>query len=147
MAGQLWWYAVPYQPDAQAALDALREREFRAGRYFPAVERPTFPVTPQSPAPGAQHGSIEEAVEAAEETGTRSILDFEEIATTDADWGIHLFPTTQLRRLSGTAQPTLAQVEGNQALTEWIGRGEGYLITTYDAGQPSHLYFFGYSFD
>ncbi|WP_339095588.1 hypothetical protein ACINK0_00505 [Deinococcus sp. VB343] len=147
MAGQLWWYAVPYRPDAQAALDALRDREFRAGRYFPAIESPSFPVTPSSPAPGAQHSSIDEAIAAAEETGTRSILDFEEIATADDDWGIRAFSADRLLQLFGTAQPTLAQVEGHQALTEWIGRGEGYVITTYHAGQPDSLYFVGSSFD
>ena len=38
MGSQPWMYVVPYQEDLQAALDALKQREFRAGRYFPAIE-------------------------------------------------------------------------------------------------------------
>ncbi|AAF10628.1 hypothetical protein [Deinococcus radiodurans] len=107
MGSSPWWYVVDYQPDLQQALDALREREFQAGRYFPALDFPPFPVTPQSPAPqslasGPQHGSIEEAVEAAEDTGTRSILDFEALASSEDAWG--------LRELMPEQQPTLAQV-------------------------------------
>lgn len=63
------------------------------------------------------------------------------------DWGIRPFPADRLLPLLGTAQPTLAQVEDHQALTEWIGRGEGYVITTHHAGQPDSLYFVGSSFD
>lgn len=79
---------MDYRPDKAAALAALREREFQAGRYFPAMDSPPFPVTPTSPAPGPQHGSIDEAVEEAEEIGTRSILDFEGFAADADDWGL-----------------------------------------------------------
>jgi hypothetical protein len=37
MGGHAWFYFVDYEPDINAALRKLREREFRAGRYNPAV--------------------------------------------------------------------------------------------------------------
>ena len=71
MGGHAWTYFVPYQPDILAAMQALRRREFEAGRYNPAVR---FPMDRNAPSPGAQHDSIEEALTASEADGTRSIL-------------------------------------------------------------------------
>jgi hypothetical protein len=65
-------YFVKYQPDVDAALQELREREFRAGRYNPVVP---FPFHTAAPAPGAGHRTIREALRAAGADGTRSILD------------------------------------------------------------------------
>ena len=61
MGGHAWTYFVPYQPDILAAMLALRRREFEAGRYNPAVR---FPMDRNAPSPGAQHASIEAALEA-----------------------------------------------------------------------------------
>ena len=55
-------YFVKYQPDVDAALQELREREFRAGRYNPVLP---FPFHTESPAPGARHRTIREALRAA----------------------------------------------------------------------------------
>ena len=74
-------YFVPYEGDIQAALDKLKEREFRAGRYNPAMRSIPFPVDPGGPAPGAKHASVEAARAAAEEDGTRSILDMDRVVT------------------------------------------------------------------
>jgi hypothetical protein len=46
MGGHPWFYFVDYEPDVNAALQKLREREFRAGRYNPVVWFPEFPVDP-----------------------------------------------------------------------------------------------------
>ncbi|HYY94805.1 MAG TPA: hypothetical protein VE713_09830 [Pyrinomonadaceae bacterium] len=81
MGGHPWFYFVEYEPDLNAALQKLREREFMAGRYNPAVNFPEFPVRPQSPTPGAQHDSIEEALEDSDADGTRSILTWSASAT------------------------------------------------------------------
>ena len=82
MGGHPYWYVVDYQEDIAAALNALRQREFLAGRYNPVISYPhkLFPIGPQSPAPGAAHISIREAVEASDADGTRSILDIERIS-------------------------------------------------------------------
>jgi hypothetical protein len=89
VGGEPYYYFVPYQKDIDAALQALRRREFEAGRYNPATPFPSryFPLGPQSPAPGRQHDSIEEALEDSDADGTRSILDIERVADT-ADFAV-----------------------------------------------------------
>jgi hypothetical protein len=53
MGGHPYWYFVPFQPNAQVALDELREREFRAGRYSPVMLFPPAYIlsTDRMPAP------------------------------------------------------------------------------------------------
>ena len=58
MGGHPYYYAVPYQPEINKALQALRKQEFE---------------------PGKQHRSIEDALEASDADGARSILDVERI--------------------------------------------------------------------
>jgi len=69
MGGEPYWYFVKYQADLDAALQALRQVEFQAGRYAPVIMFPSrlFPLAPDSPAPGAKHASIEEALAETEE--------------------------------------------------------------------------------
>jgi hypothetical protein len=86
MGASPWFYIVPYEPDITAALHALREREFQAGRYNPAKDFPEFPIT-LTHTPGRQHDTIDEAQEDADADGTRSILDISGIAETQ-DYGI-----------------------------------------------------------
>lgn len=89
MGAEPYYYFVPFQPDIAAALGALRQREFEAGRYNPAMPFPSecFPLGPDSPAPGRQHTSIEAAFEAADADGTRSILHITSISDTP-DYGV-----------------------------------------------------------
>src|ERR1700727_2101680 len=70
MGGHSYYYFIEYQPDIEAALQDLRQREFEAGRYNPAQPFPRFPIRADSPAPGAKHESIYEAIEDAAEDGT-----------------------------------------------------------------------------
>ena len=42
MGGHPYWYFVPYQENIQEALNALRQREFQAGRYNPATRVSAF---------------------------------------------------------------------------------------------------------
>ena len=37
MGADPWWYYVKYQEDIEDALQDLRQREFIAGRYYPAT--------------------------------------------------------------------------------------------------------------
>jgi hypothetical protein len=73
MGGEPWFYFVPYQTDINNALQALRRREFQAGRYNPVTPFLEFPLDAAAPGPGAQHASIEEAIQDADADGTRSI--------------------------------------------------------------------------
>ena len=81
MGAEPWYYFVAYQSNIQRALDALREREFRAGRYNPVVPLLEFPISGDYPGPGARHASIEAAIEASDADGTRSILDMTRVGT------------------------------------------------------------------
>ena len=57
MGAHPYWYTVNYHPDFDAALNELREREFQAGRYNPAMNFIEFPITPTSPEPSRHPGS------------------------------------------------------------------------------------------
>ncbi|HZT59418.1 MAG TPA: hypothetical protein VFA21_12480 [Pyrinomonadaceae bacterium] len=147
MGGHAWFYFVEYEPDVNAALQKLREREFRAGRYNPAVWFPEFPVGPNSPSPGAQHGSIEEALEDSDADGTRSILDMERAADSP-DYGVVApLPADELLRLFGTDKPTREEIEESDELFEELERGQGVYVVAYAGGKPSEIFFAGYSFD
>jgi len=147
MGGEPWFYFVPYQADIGRALQGLRTREFEAGRYNPVTPFPEFPVAAHAPSPGAQHASIEEAIEAADADGTRSILDIERVSD-DPDYGV-ISPLSEddLVELFGTSTPTREMIESNEDLFENIDRGQGIYIVAYRDGQPSEIFFAGYSFD
>ena len=81
MGGEPYWYYTEYQTNIDTTLQILRQKEFAAGRYNPVLPFIDFPITADSPALGSQHSSIEEAMEAAEADGTRSILDMFQVST------------------------------------------------------------------
>lgn len=76
-----------HQADINSALQTLRWREFQAGRYNPEMRFLDFPVDAGTPGPGAEHASIEEAIQDADADGTRSILDMERISD-EPDYGV-----------------------------------------------------------
>jgi hypothetical protein len=147
MGAHPYWYTVTYRPEIEAALDELREREFRAGRYNPAMPFIHFPITAASPTPGPRHRTIADAVAASSADGTRSILDINSIAD-EPDFGVAapLAPEV-LRALYGTTQPSVTAVEGNMDFLDDVERGQAVYVVCYDRGSPSHLVFAGYSFD
>lgn len=132
MGAEPWEYFVPYEDDLQAAMEKLREREFRAGRFNGAEFAPA---------------SIEEARECADADGTRSILDIETVGD-EPDFGVVApLPRETLVALYGTDQPTRAMIEGNMDFYEEIERGQGVYIIAYQGGKPSEIFFGGYSYD
>jgi hypothetical protein len=147
MGAEPYFYFVPYQPDTNAALQELRAREFRAGRYNPVMPFLSFPIDPNAPSPGAQHASIEEAFEDADADGTRSILDLERIAT-EPDFGAVVpLGAEVLEELYGTSHPSRAMVEENMDFFEDIERGQGIYLVVYKDERPDEILFAGYSFD
>ena len=147
MGGHPYYYLVKHQPNVEAALEDLQESEFQAGRYNPVLPFLQFPIRPDSPAPGPQHDSIYEAREAAEECGTRSILDITGISEWPDFCVASPLAEEELERYFGTQQPTKEMVSRKLSFLSSVKRGHCVYFTVYEAGQPSELFFGGYSFD
>jgi hypothetical protein len=147
MGGDIYIYFVPYQPDLRGALEELRQREFKAGRYYPATEDLEFPPDLDAESPGAQHTSIEEAMEDAGADGTRSILDLSDISKQAEFNSAAPLPDGVLKGLFHTTKPTRAMVEANDEFLEHVDRGQGIYIVLYKDDLPDELYFAGLSFD
>jgi hypothetical protein len=149
MGGSPYWYIVPHE-DPKAALRKLRQREAKAGRYYPAVERPRFPVTEKSPAPGAQHKSIKEALIASDAEGTQSILDIGKISPQPKFLCASPFDENRLIQILGHAKPTREEVmdlKNRLYLFQGIERGHAVYMTLFKSHKPAELLFYGYSVD
>jgi hypothetical protein len=145
-----YWYIEKYQPNIDQTLHQLREREFRAGRYNPMMPFLEFPVHANSPAPGAGHTTIDEALLDADADGTRSILDLNYISDEPEFGAVCPMPDEMIEEIFGTTQPTRAQFE--QAYDFWENeifenRGQGVYVILYKNGRPDEIVFAGYSFD
>src|SRR5262245_28952028 len=164
MGGESYWYVVPYESDIDAALQKLKQREFEAGRYNPVIPFPEFPVGPNSPSPGRQHASIEEAIGSTDADGTRTILDMMRGVLpgpykTDPDpsdmdgpyAGVSPLGETDLVELFGSTQPSREAVEHEiaESPTFWerLMRGTAVYVILYSNGQPHEIFFAGISFD
>ena len=161
MGGDPYCYFTRYQNDIQAALDALREQEFKAGRYYPAMDTMRgsgFPRDQTRPGPGSQHASIAEAIDASEAEGTNSILDIERITDSPDFASACPLPSDELIAVFGTAEPTRERLEavlssrelgddGRSRFWEQIDRGHGRYVVVYDDGEPREIFFAGYSWD
>jgi hypothetical protein len=168
MGGNPYFYFTPYQKDIQAALETLRQKEFKAGRYDPAMragDPPSymfafdFPPSDASLAPGAQHNSIEEAIDAGAESGTCSILDIMRISDVPDYSAACPSSLDDLTELFGTTQPTRDMVErvfvgeprpGNPLVWrfwERIDRGQGRYFVVYEGSEPREIFFAGVSWD
>jgi hypothetical protein len=152
MGAHPYWYFVPYQAAAQAALNALRLREFNAGRYSPVLRNIDFdPEALEGQRPGPAHDSVEAAVRDAARSGegTRSILDVESVGGPD-EFGVAA-PLSEdaIWDIFDTDKPVRAAVEeGMDEILGELDRGQCVYMTVYGAnGKPAELAFFGYSYD
>jgi hypothetical protein len=146
MGGHPWWYLVPYEKDVANSLEALRQREFKAGRYNPAEDFPRFPVD-LGHAPGCQHTSIDEAREDSDADGTRSILDVSRVAAKPDFDAVAPVDEDELVEFFGTTRPTAEDIEDCDELFEQIERGQGIYVVVYENDQPTQIFFAGYSYD
>jgi len=148
MGASLYTYFVPYQRDFQQELDALRQREFEEGRYNPVMFMPPDIVDEHTPhGPGRQHETIDEALEAAETDGTRSILDIESVSDEPGFGVARRLTQEELEDYFETTTPTRAQILENLP-THRIERGEALCLPVYDDnGVPVAICFSGYSCD
>lgn len=146
MGAHPYWYVVPHE-DLQDALDKLRAREFKAGRYNPVLPFLEFPNTDRSPAPGSRHRTIEQALQASDADGTRSILDISRIATAPGFGRASPLSAQRLLELYGTTRPSQAAVEANMDFFEELERGHAIYIELYEQDTPVGILFAGYSYD
>lgn len=151
MGADRYWYFVPYEKDVQHALDELRQREFRAGRYNPVVpfldfSEPAFSNTH----PGPQHESIEAVLRDVAEggDGTRSILDIERVADEPFYAVAAPFAEEDLLFAFDTTEPSHEMVERemDELLSE-VDRGQCRYLLVYKDGVPDELFFAGASWD
>jgi hypothetical protein len=149
MGAQLWMYFVPYQEDISKALQELRNSEFAAGRYYPVMMHlfKHMPIGPTSPAPGARHASIQDAVNASDATGSRSILDMQSVSDEPKLFAVCPMATATLKATFGTVRPTHEMAENNLDFVEDLERGEGVYAIIYKGDMPDEILFAGYSFD
>jgi len=149
MGGEPYIYFVKYQSNIEAALQGLRQREFAAGRYNPVIQFPgsILPIGPDSPSPGAQHATIEEALEASAEDGTRSILDLDHLSEQPDYCAVASFSDEILMALFQTKQPTHKMIDESNSPFKYIARGQGAYIVIYKDGLPDEIAFAGVSFD
>ena len=147
MGAEPYYYFVKYQADLDKALEELRQQEFQAGRYNPAVDFFDFPISAPWSSPGARHNSIKEALEDAGADGTRSILDLDHFSDEPDFFAVTPVSEKALEKYFGTAQPTRAMIEKNMDFFDDIERGQGISIVAYKDGQPDEIFFAGYSFD
>ena len=161
-------HIVPFEQDLEASLQKLKEREFHAGRYFPALEM--YDLTPDQMlrlTPGAQHDSIEEAKEEAAEEGNRSILDIDGFSAEPEFCRAYLVPEEEVRNALGTDRPTPALIDSVMSFSyeennpesllnlmenwiefeETVDRGFCYCLKLYEGARPTHLLYFGFSVD
>jgi hypothetical protein len=143
-----WDYYVLYQPNLQAALEELRQRVFAAGDYWWAVpyefgkSAADFPNRPRTEAELW-------AEEIVQESGTHSILDMSHVVADNEvpDYGT-VQPVAEMEAIErlGVAKLTRAHVDALQPLAarRWFGR----CAILHDAGgEPSEIYFWGFSGD
>ena len=171
MASFPYYYFTPYQEDINTALQGLRQREFEAGRYDPAMymndpglfmSNFLFPPDVDSIAPGARHSSIEEAIQAGDASGTGSILDIERVSDSPDFLASSPLSVEWLMRFFGTDKPNREIVESvivrEESLDEedvdaWddfadeMGGGESRYFIVYKDDKPSEIFFMGYSVD
>ena len=147
MGASPYWYYVSYEQDFNSALQKLRDKEFKAGRYNPVVMFPKFPITETTESPGAQHTTIDEALEAADADGTRSILDLIAVSEIDDFCISRVISKDQLIKYFGTEKPDRIQIENNRNFFDDIERLKGFCIVVYRENDPDELFFAGYSAD
>lgn len=142
-----WSYFVAYQPDLDAALDALRDKVFADGDYWWARGETPNSASDYPNRPATMKELFND--EWVQESGTHSILDvyrvldegerpeFGTVEPVSAAEALHHAGTERLTR------EHLAAIEG-LAEQRWFGR----CAVLHDAeGRPEEIYFWGFSGD
>lgn len=137
MGAMGWKCLVPFEDDAESALDKARLTAFETRAYGKPYARGKPVVS-----------TIEELIEAFPEAGTCSVIDVTEIADAPGLGVAGPLPPAVLKEALGTVRPTRAQAESGIArLFAAIDRGYAAYVVCFSAGKPSEVLFLGYSFD
>ena len=163
MGASDWNYFVPYQQDLSQALQTLRQLVFDKGAYYKRAEflarilefqpddlrdRLNEEIVRQQALPPPK--SIDELLERNGEEGTHSIIDIEAVS---AERGLEVaspLAEHELMDVFGTLQPSremVAEKEQARILAKFRRRWEALYIVVYQDGQPSEIFFRGYSGD
>jgi hypothetical protein len=149
MGAKPYRYFVPHDPDAGRALEALRKREFEAGRYGEAAANLDFDDPDfESVRPGARHATIELALEDSGDGGTQSILDIVKVGAAPGFSVAGPLDPRDLEDALGTRRPTREVVMARKSqLLANLDRGQCAYVVVYDGDLPAELFFAGYSYD
>lgn len=134
MGASGWSYFVGYKSDPNEALQELRLEEFKNKRFYVYDE-----VSGNSP---------DELLRNSEENGTHSIIDISSISETDDLFKNGTINNEELIKIFGTDKPTREMIEANEfVLQTYRGRWACTYVICYKDGNPSEIYFTGYSGD
>jgi hypothetical protein len=147
MGASSWSYYVPYQADLDAALTALRERVFAAGDYWWARGELGKPASAFDNRPTTMKELFDD--EWVQQEGTHSILDMHHVLADGEtpDYGtVQPVTSAEALRCANTEVLTREHVDAIDELVElrWFGR---CAILHDECGQPTEIYFWGYSGD
>jgi hypothetical protein len=171
MGASGWSYKTPYHPDIEAALQRLKQDVFERGDYYkpweeiwryhdsilakPRDQRAVherqyikWSRTYRMPDRNYVPASIQELLRNNAESGTHSILDIFGIADEPTFGAATPVPDEELRRVFGTTQPTVDDVESVLAdFAENLERWQAVYFIVYKDGQPYEIHFEGCSGD
>jgi hypothetical protein len=152
MGASSWQYYVPFQEDLDTALHHLKERVLADGNYYWPLEGDSCPW-PDLRSPRPQTLEELDALLAENDwlqsQGTHSILDMERVIDADEDVEqrtVEPVPADDVQELTGRDMLTRADVHliGRLADKRWFGR----CVALHDEeGEPSEIYFWGFSGD
>jgi hypothetical protein len=149
MGASPYWYFVPYDVNPGRALEALRQREFDAGRYGEVAANLNFDDPAfESVRPGARHAAISQAVEDSGDSGTQSILDIGRVGHAPNYSVAGPLDREELADALGTSKPTREVIAARKGeLLGYLDRGQCVYVVVYDENLPTELFFAGYSYD
>jgi hypothetical protein len=148
MGASGWSYFVPYQPDLQAALNALRAQVLADGDYWWAAKYEFG----KSAKEYDDRPTSEDQLwgdEAVQEEGTHSILDMRRMLRDgeEPDYGtVQVVTAAEALDRAGTETLTREHVQAidDLARRRWFGR----CAVLHDSdGKPDEIYFWGFSGD
>jgi len=151
MGGEPWKCRAPWQADIANVLADARARVFRdklykpvPGRTFEALEAldDFFMSEPEFDDDGAWTGE-------GAESGTCSILDIRAVAAQVEPGVTAPLADAELVTLFGSSQPAAAELtaERESELYDRLTRGDSLYVVLHEAGKPSEVVFYGYSWD